>query len=223
MNISRQQITAARGLLEWSQQDLADASGVDRTTISRVESGKSVPDPVTTDAIVRVFSRAGVVFTQTGVECRAGEWRYEGDAGLRAFFDEVYESASSGGDIAIFNGVPEALIRHLGAEWYAAHADRMAAITPTPSVRVVIREGDASFIGARFAVYRWFPADRFHEKTIYVYGDRVAFLNFDGGQVRVLVVGQKETADSVRVLFDIAWDRATVPPTQELDPPCNTT
>jgi transcriptional regulator with XRE-family HTH domain len=56
------QLRAARGLLGWSRDDLAEASGVFSNTIRNFENGASDPKQSTLLAWRRALSRAGVVF-----------------------------------------------------------------------------------------------------------------------------------------------------------------
>jgi hypothetical protein len=113
---------------------------------------------------------------------------------------------SEGGEICLFNGVPDALVRWLGQEFYATHAARMAKIKARFNFRVIIEEQDANLIGASFVRYRWFPRDLFRDRTIYVYGGKVGILSFRDDDVQVVVVDQPEFAESQRILFDIAWN-----------------
>jgi hypothetical protein len=132
-----------------------------------------------------------------------------GRDGFRVFMDDVYETAQAmGGEICLFNGVPAEIIKWLGDDWYALHANRMAGIKDSFDFKVIVRSGDRQLIGSSFASYRWFPEDLFHEQTFYAYGDRLAFINFDEDNVRILILRQKEFADSFRVLFNIAWTHA---------------
>lgn len=59
------QIRAARGLLGWSGQDLANASGVGLSTLRRLESGSgSVQTNVSTVvALAAALEQAGIEFT----------------------------------------------------------------------------------------------------------------------------------------------------------------
>lgn len=56
------QIRAARGLLNWTVRQLAEAAGVHRNTISNYETGRYT-DPRTLDAIRAALESAGVEFT----------------------------------------------------------------------------------------------------------------------------------------------------------------
>jgi predicted transcriptional regulator len=60
--ISSAQCRAARGLLAWSQQDLAEKSGVGIVTIHQLEAGTSQPRRSTIDVVRRAFESAGVEF-----------------------------------------------------------------------------------------------------------------------------------------------------------------
>ena len=67
------QVRMARAALNWSLQQLADASGVHRNTISNYELGKYAGEPATLIAIRRALERAGVEFTtgdEPGVKLR---------------------------------------------------------------------------------------------------------------------------------------------------------
>ena len=63
--IDSTQCRAARGLLAWSQQDLADAAGVGIVTVHQLEAGTSEPRRATLQVIRRAFEAAGVEFIGT--------------------------------------------------------------------------------------------------------------------------------------------------------------
>src|SRR6266702_4255767 len=60
--ITSAQCRAARALLDWSQQDLAEHAEVGVVTIHQLEAGTSQPRRATLDVIRRAFERASVVF-----------------------------------------------------------------------------------------------------------------------------------------------------------------
>lgn len=60
--ITPAQCRAARGLVGWSQQDLAGHAGVGTVAIHQLESGTSQPRRATLDVIRRAFESAGVDF-----------------------------------------------------------------------------------------------------------------------------------------------------------------
>jgi transcriptional regulator with XRE-family HTH domain len=62
MTISAAQLRAARGLVGWSQQNLADKSDVGRATIADFEAGKRVPYATTLMRLQETLTAAGVEF-----------------------------------------------------------------------------------------------------------------------------------------------------------------
>ena len=60
--ITPAQCRAARGLLSWSQQDLADHAAVGVVTVHQLEAGTSQPRRATLEVIRRAFESAGVDF-----------------------------------------------------------------------------------------------------------------------------------------------------------------
>jgi hypothetical protein len=65
-----EQIRAARGLLSWSQGELARASRVGLATIQRIESkkGPAMGNVSTVIRIQQAFERAGIRFTDANME-----------------------------------------------------------------------------------------------------------------------------------------------------------
>lgn len=62
------QCRAARALLDWSQQELADTAGVGVVTVRQLESGSSQPRRATMDVLRRALESAGVQFVSQGDE-----------------------------------------------------------------------------------------------------------------------------------------------------------
>jgi transcriptional regulator with XRE-family HTH domain len=60
------QSRAARGLLKWSQRQLADVSGVGLSTVAEFENDKREPWPDNLAAIRAALEKAGVIFESDG-------------------------------------------------------------------------------------------------------------------------------------------------------------
>jgi transcriptional regulator with XRE-family HTH domain len=61
MNLCPQQCRAARGLLDWSQADLAERAGVSRSTVRDFEGGRHELHRASEAQIVRALTEAGVL------------------------------------------------------------------------------------------------------------------------------------------------------------------
>ena len=64
--ITRGQIRAARGLLDWTQAELAKAAGLSEVAVKNLERGRTDPCVSTLTAIQEAFDRAGLVFLDPG-------------------------------------------------------------------------------------------------------------------------------------------------------------
>jgi transcriptional regulator with XRE-family HTH domain len=64
--IDYRQTRAARGLLGWTQKQLADAAGVSLATIQFFETNKREPIPNNLIAIRRALEDTGIVFQKDG-------------------------------------------------------------------------------------------------------------------------------------------------------------
>jgi DNA-binding XRE family transcriptional regulator len=60
--VTAAQCRAARGLLEWTQQDLADAAGIGIVTVRQLEAGLNEPRRSTLQVVRRALEAAGVEF-----------------------------------------------------------------------------------------------------------------------------------------------------------------
>jgi transcriptional regulator with XRE-family HTH domain len=62
--ITPAQCRAARGLLDWSQQELADRAGVGIVTVRQLEAGETQSRRATLEVIKRAMETAGVEFLE---------------------------------------------------------------------------------------------------------------------------------------------------------------
>jgi transcriptional regulator with XRE-family HTH domain len=56
------QCRAARGLLDWSQQDLASQAGIGIVTVRQIEAGVNEPRRATLVVVRQAFEKAGIEF-----------------------------------------------------------------------------------------------------------------------------------------------------------------
>ncbi|MER8523749.1 MULTISPECIES: helix-turn-helix transcriptional regulator [unclassified Mesorhizobium] len=61
-DISPQQLRAARALIDWTREDLANASGITVRTLVRIENAQTTSRQTTFDALVAALETAGIEF-----------------------------------------------------------------------------------------------------------------------------------------------------------------
>jgi transcriptional regulator with XRE-family HTH domain len=85
------QIRAARALLDWSQQDLAEHADLSQTGIARIENKTNKPNSKTLQKIESAFDRADIEFIGTsGLRKRRGQIRtLKGAEGLEELTEEI--------------------------------------------------------------------------------------------------------------------------------------
>ncbi|MDD3289222.1 MAG: helix-turn-helix transcriptional regulator [Alphaproteobacteria bacterium] len=100
-SISPTQSKAARTYLDWTQQDLGAAAGIDRSTVRSFESGLS-PRRDSVVKIRKALEKQGIEFTEDdGVKRRSRAIKiYQGADSRDAFYNDILQTVKEqGGDI----------------------------------------------------------------------------------------------------------------------------
>lgn len=215
MKITHKQMKAARAMLDWSRAELATISGVSEPNLLRLEAGGDAR-PETMRKIVDAFENHGVAFNANGgVDPSRPDVRtYQTPHGLRAFMDDVYDVIKTdGGEICITGVVEQDFSDTLGQEFDQMHMDRMAALK-NYTMRCLIEEGDFNFTSDEYCEYRWTRKDEFSSIPFYIYGNKVAFIQFDApiNAPIIVVIQSKPIVDAFRKQFESMWKSAKIPP-----------
>jgi len=207
--ITIRQIDAAIALLGISRTALAKELGINLSTINANLNGRSSIPSGRLGMIKKYLELQGIIFSldgDDGVKKSLGltQITLEGRDGMRAFFDDVYETTkATSKEILIFNGLPDELINSAGADWYKDHAARMKELKVVS--KNILKEGEDNLIGKNFASYKWIPKEMFRDKMIYVYGGKFAFMSFNPDAL-IKITDEADIADSLRILINLAWD-----------------
>jgi transcriptional regulator with XRE-family HTH domain len=212
--ITPNQIRAARGLLDWSQQDLAERAGVSKDSVKNIESGQTSPQMQTLARIKSAFEGVGIAFIEDeGVKRRKYEIRVlQGQQGFWDFYDDIYETIkANGGDILVHNVDESLFVKWLGERRWM-HKDRMHKLDNFKQ-KIIIRDGDTNF-AANYTTteYRWAAKGEFSQIPFYLYGHKLAMVMFEEEDVSIYIIDQPKIAESYKVLFMSAWERAKIPP-----------
>lgn len=210
--INARQIKAARALVDWSQDDLAQASGLSIATIRNIEAGQMTLRASTHDQLLRAFEGAGVEFTDyDGVRRKPEDIVvYNGHEGTVAFFDDVYQTVHvNGGEIVVVCISEEPFTQALG-EYQYHHLARMLALGDRASVKCIITENFDNR-PAKYCEYRSISKDFIDSVPFYIYGDNYAIFLFDAQpSPKIIVHKSKLLADAYRKQFNSMWDRARI-------------
>ena len=209
MEITIDQIKAARALLDWTQDDLATTSGLSKASIQNYEIKKTEPNSTSLYKIIDAFATHGIEFIEEGVRRKTLKTKtYRGQRGLVDFMNLVYETASdNGGEFCVSNVDETIFTQHLGQQNDDEYTEKMKSLNTDYSFRILIKEGDMNFVASDYAEYKWIPSNDFHSVPFYVFGDNLAFLIFNEATT-VHVINNPEIADAQRTQFNLAWNTA---------------
>lgn len=206
--ISRYQITAARALLEWTQETLAGTAGITKDMISKIEAGKSAGSLKTLQSIEGAFDRAGIAFHENdGVARKSGGVQtYRGRSGFLNFIMDIYDTMKTGGDVYVSNVNEDDFLKWEGDE-AEAHMARMASISGL-RCRFLIEEGDTNIVASHYATYRQVGKESFGDVPLYIYGEKTALIVFEQDDVEVFVIKHLEITRFFRKRFHEMWSTA---------------
>lgn len=209
---SPKEIRAARVYLDWSQDDLAQRSGLAVSTIRNVEAGTNSPSGKSALSLERAFADYIEFLPNGGFQPKQETVKiYRGRSGFLDFFWNVYETIKTvGGEICVSNVDEKDFLFWLGDTDAQQYKDAMAALEKNFFFKTLIKEGDDYFAGGQYAEYRWIAADEFSNVPFYVYGDKLAIILFEK-EVAVYVLDNKNIANAYRSQFNVLWNRAKKP------------
>lgn len=211
MSITTAQIRGARGLLDWSQSELSRRTGISTTSIGNIESGHTQARESTLEVIRKSFEAGGIEFMpNSGLRMKDQMVvTLEGDTALDTLLDDMYTTLykNGGGEVMAY-GVEERLDPN--SDEYRKvleYLDRLKKANITE--RLIIREGDKNFVAPK-EYYRWIPQEFFSPYPFYIYGEKVALLNWEPTP-KIMIITSSVFAQSFVKVFDFLWSHASIP------------
>lgn len=205
-----QQLRAARSLLDWTQGQLAQKSGLSRASVAALEQGKGKAHGKTVQAIQLALEQAGIEFTpEPGVRLRREKYQFrvlEGENAVFELWDDIILALGTTGGEVLMSGISE-------KQWLEKYKAEMTAnIIKQRSfkiyTRILLAEGDNQVIIGP-ASYRAVSKQVFQQTPYFVYADRFAILNW-GPPIRILAVFNAAIADTFRQQFEYNWETGRV-------------
>lgn len=212
--ISLEQMRAARGLLNWSQSELAQQAGLSVTAMNNIDRGLSKPRLSTLQDIRKVFEDHGVEFIEgNGVRFRKDVFRietFEGPDALSAYLRDLMETQTAKGVEGLHHTYEEPQVlkknRRVLFEFYREFEKRKL------KERVLVCEGVSARYGPpSTSDYRWY-SKALHSRIGYsVYGDKYCIFLAN----RIVVIENPDIADAYRKQFEANWKSAMRMPAVE--------
>jgi DNA-binding XRE family transcriptional regulator len=202
--ISRDQIRAARALLDWSQPQLAERAGVSTDLISKIENGVTDGSLKTLNKIQDVLSNAGVEFLDNdGIRRESkGVKEYRGGSEFVEFMTDVYNNVDDGGQVFVSNVDEKHFVKWLGGKT-ELHIQKMLDIKNL-DFRILVCEGD-DFRPATYAKYKTLPEQHFGDIPLYIYGNKTALIVFEPNDVNVYVINHPDVTSFFKFQFLKRW------------------
>ena len=211
--IDFRQIRAARALLNWSQPDLARASGLATSSVKNIETECGSARRDTLDAICDAFERNGVeLLPSIGVRMKSQTVTVHDDRHATAeLLDDIYAHVQAAPEREVLiMGLDEGYsIDTDGAALIERHIARLSAAGIRE--RILICEGDTRYVNAP-ECYRWLPREFFtRDAPLYIYGDRVA-IHSGSLRRRAVILEHRAMSRHLRMLFTLLWEHLALVP-----------
>jgi len=211
--LKAQQIRAARALLDWSQDDLAKASGLSIATIRKLESGSISPRGKTTTALLSAFEEETIEFLPPmGVRVKDSNVTvldgYNGEEVYLRLMDDAYHTLKDKkGELIIWNAdnavSPESVI-----------ISELRMRTGGIKFRYLVEDGD-TYLYFPLEEYRWIGKKYFRNTVQVIYGNKVAlsvYPNMTTQQIkRIIIIESAPLAESMRNAFNFIWEHSQKP------------
>jgi DNA-binding XRE family transcriptional regulator len=208
--IDEKQIRAARAILGWSQEALAEKVEVARATIKNIENCSSLPRADTINRIQVVFEGAGIEFIGgSGVRLKDQFIEsFDGPDSNRLLIEDIYATLSAkGGELLIAFLNETRAVNDLGADFLMRESERRRLANIRS--RLLVHPNEQHLV-ANLEDYRIIPDEYFSKHPFFIYGSKLAILCTEPSP-RVVILKDQRFADSARKLFEFIWDRTEMP------------
>ncbi|MER2519482.1 MAG: helix-turn-helix transcriptional regulator [Bdellovibrionales bacterium] len=213
--ISGPQLRAARGMLDWTREQLADEAGISQETVKNIEHGIFRPQESTTSAIIKAFAVHDVVFTENdGVQIKKDSViRLEGKDGFKKFVDDIYQTAKAvysidGSKPICGSGIDDDVFKRQIGDYLPVHFDRMSKIKGLKIKLLAVKQESGILPVGDYRIHRYITGS-YSLVPFYVYGNKLAIINFSvKDSPNVIIINSEVVADSYRQQFKVMWDNA---------------
>lgn len=208
--ITVEQCRAARGLLGWTQADLAVASGLSKTAINNFEKDNSDIKQVSLAAIRRAFEKQGVEFLDgSGLRKRSEAFSIlKGEGAFADLLDDIIATLSALGENAagevLAMNIDDRLMRRVSPQKVLDYLQSLEKIGARQ--RILCAPDYDSVLGPSQQC-RWIdPASLHLSHMTFVYADKIAWPLW--GENMILIIQSREMSKVEADRFEFLWDHA---------------
>ncbi|MFY9287508.1 MAG: helix-turn-helix transcriptional regulator [Alphaproteobacteria bacterium] len=198
-------IRAARGLLNWQQQDLATASGLSLSAVNNYERNLGKTRPVTLKAMTSTLEEAGIEFLASGGVRHSDDimniQRFSGADYIQKMNEDIYASVRKTGQDIFTCSTDE-------SRWYSPDVKKSAeqyyAWRKKMNVKeyYLVADGNTVFESPK-QHYRFLPEAMIGKITYAIYADRIALINWRKKQV--IILRGNHLVEPFREQFKYLW------------------
>lgn len=207
--ITIEQCRGARGLLGWTQQDLADASGLSKTAINNFEKNHSDIKTESLKAIRMAFESVDIEFLDNnGVRKRSENVRLlKGKTALVEILDDIQETLKNSSQEILISNVDNSLSSKISTQKLFAHMELLK--NNGIRQRVLCNEGTKNVLSP-VDECRWLP-DELLKNAIpsIIYGSKIAMELWDHSMFILISSPDANAAEKKR--FEALWEKAQIP------------
>jgi transcriptional regulator with XRE-family HTH domain len=217
MPITTAQIRGARGVLNWSQNDLSARTGISATSIGSIENGITSARESTLIAFKKAFEDAGIeFFGNDGIRKKSFNVDIlKGVEGFKSFSNDVRQISQQDDRDILQAYVDDKKFAKFLENEAVSHVVKLEK-TKKKNFKIIQKEGDTYFPAREYAEYRWIPEEQFIAVPFVVYGDKFAIILFDP-EPTIIVMNYPILAQAYRMQFKLLWEVATLPPKELIE------
>lgn len=201
--ITPRQCKAARGLLGYTQEQLANEAHISKTGLNNFESGKTAIKSSTAESIASALQSGGVEFIE-GEGVRLRQDRVEilrGDNSLVQLWDDIFYTLKEDGGEVLIRNVSEEDVSEAFSEQLSNHLKRL--IEHNISERIIVPEGTHQYPMPNIT-YKTQPKEIMDTATTScIYKNKVSFHIWN--EETILLITSDHIASAERARFEKMW------------------
>jgi transcriptional regulator with XRE-family HTH domain len=210
LHINSRQIKAGRALIDWSQEDLAEATNLAVATIRKIESGHLSPRHSTMTAIKDVLEKQKIEFTpSSGMRLRDNDiMTIEGEDSYFQLLEDIAHTFRNKSGEVLF----------LYADSSVSNPDELVATNRLRKMGIkwrLISAEDNSYFHYPLDNYRLIPKQFFKRNIQLIYDNKVALATEVDHPTnitkKIIVIESPAVAEAHRHLFNFIWESCRKP------------